>query len=97
MGIFNTQFEMNNVLTHVTVEELEGHTFACRINLADFRPTAELPSIPGSPDIVLKHVAPGQWEAVGQPKVALDKDEIQSLGNAIEGDKTVDLFGPEAY
>jgi hypothetical protein len=97
MGKFRTQFEMNNVLTHVTVEEVEKNTFGCNISSADFPEDAELPVTLPHHDILIKCFGPGNWQTVGEPKVKLDEEDIQSLGNAIEGDKTVELYNSETY
>lgn len=97
MGIFRTQFEMKNVLTHVTVEELKDHTFGCMINLSvDFEP-GDLPAALPYYDIIIKQTAPGEWKTAGEQMINLDKDDIQSLGNAIEGDKTVELYNSDSY
>jgi len=97
MGIYTTQFEMKNVLTHVTIDELDKDTFGCIINLADLTSATDSPPKVYQYDIVLKRIAPGQWQTVGLPRTALNEDDILSLGNAIDGDKTVELFGPENY
>jgi hypothetical protein len=97
MGIFRTQFERKSILTHVTVEELENHTFGCMIDLAvDFDP-AQLPETLPYYDIMVRQLEPGQWETTGEQQVPLEEDDVQSLGNAIEGDKTSELYNSEMY
>ena len=97
MGVFTTQFEMKKVLTHVTVKELEKNTFGCILNMADISNAANSTFESCDYDMIIKRIAPGEWETVGKPKTDLNEDDILSLGNAIEGDKTVELFGPENY
>jgi hypothetical protein len=77
MGTFRIQFEMKSVLTHVTVEELERNTFGCIMNLVDFFDGGELPIVQHDHDIIIKRLAPGEWEAVGEPKIKLDDEDIQ--------------------
>jgi hypothetical protein len=88
METFRTQFEMKNVLTQVTVEELEENTYGCIMNLVDFFDGGELPVAPHDYDIIIKRLAPDKWEAVGEPKIKFDDEDIQNLGIAIEVDKT---------
>lgn len=97
MGIFRTQFEKNNLLTHVTVEEIEKDKFGCILSDEDSFGIGDLPVADLVYDIVIKHSSSGSWETVGEPNIKLDGDDLQRLGNAIVGDKTVDLFGPEMY
>ncbi len=87
METFKTQFEMQSVLTNVTVEELAQNTYGCIINLTDFFEGGELPVTQHEHDIVIKRSISGEWEVVGEPKVKLAEDDIQNLGNAIEVDK----------
>lgn len=97
MGIFRTQFELKSVLTHITVEELENHTFGGMINLAVDFDSGELPVTLPYYDIMIRKIAAGKWEKVGEQLLELNEGDIQSLGNAIEGDKTVDLYSSEQY
>lgn len=97
MGIFRTQFEMKGVLTHVTVEELEKNSFGCLIGLDESFESGESPVTNGTYDIVIKRVEGGKWQTAGEPKVDLEDEEIQSLGTAIEGDKSIELYDSEMY
>jgi hypothetical protein len=87
MEIFKTQFELQGVLTNATVEELEENTFGCIINLVDFFDGGELPIELHDHDIVIKRIAQGKWQVVGEPKMKLDDADIQNLGKAIEGEQ----------
>jgi len=95
MGTFRTQFERNNILTLVTAEQLEENTFGCTLHADPF--DKGQPAVQQAYDIVIQRVEHGLWKAVGTPNIELDEDDLLSLGNAIEGDKTVDLFGSELY
>lgn len=95
MGIYTTQFEMKNVLTHVTVDELGNDTFGCLLYMENISAAADLQMVALDYDIVIRRIGPGKWETLGEPKTSLSEEEILSLGNAIEGDKTVELFGSE--
>jgi hypothetical protein len=91
METFRTQFEIKDVPTQATVEEIKKNTFGCTIHLVDFFDGGELPVESHNYDTVIERIAQGEWKVIGEPKMKLDDSDIQNLGKAIEGEKMIDL------
>jgi hypothetical protein len=85
METFMTQFVMRGVNTNVTVQVLGENKFGFALHLSDSFEGGELVPPPEERDGTLLRNQ-GKWELIGNNKVSLSKEDVQSLGAAIEDD-----------
>jgi hypothetical protein len=83
METVKTRFIMSGVPTYVTVEMLREKTYGCTLNLVDFFDHDEIPADPKAYDLTVTSSEDGTWHVVGESKVHLKPEDIQSLGKAI--------------
>lgn len=86
MEQFVTQFLMSGVKTDVTVRLINDYEFSFVTHLSDEFEGGELTPADDDRDAIIKRNEDGQWEIVGESKIYLSAEDIESLGSAIERD-----------
>jgi hypothetical protein len=86
MEKFVTQFTMSGVKTDVTVGIINENEFSFVTHLSDEFEGGELTPAEDDRDAIIKRKENGQWEIVGESKIHLSGEDIESLGSAIERD-----------
>ena len=85
METFMTRFMMSGVNTNVTVKVLGDNKFGFAIHLSDAFEGGELVPAENETDGILVRDH-GLWALQGESKIFLSREDVQSLGAAIEDD-----------
>jgi hypothetical protein len=84
MEKFITQFTMSGVKTNATVYDLGGNEYDFVIHLSDTFEGGEETPAEDERDGRVTWKDNTSWELVGESKVTLSEEDIQSLGSSIE-------------
>lgn len=85
METFMTQFLMSGIKTNVTIQILGENSFGFALHLSDSFEGGEMVPAKDEKDGTVTRKN-GEWELIGYSKVSLSKEDLQSLGAAIEQD-----------
>jgi len=85
METFMTQFLMSGIKTNVTIQILDENSFGFALHLSDSFEGGEMVPAKDERDGTVTR-RNGEWEVSGYSKVSLSKEDLQSLGAAIEQD-----------
>ncbi|HEY0056239.1 MAG TPA: hypothetical protein VGB63_12855 [Pedobacter sp.] len=77
---------MSGVDTDVTVSIFGEDEFGFVTHISDEFEGGELTPTEDECDAIIKRKQSGQWEIIGESKIHLSEEDIQSLGLAIERD-----------
>jgi hypothetical protein len=86
MEKFVTQFTMSGIKTDATVYVREENQFGFVTHLSDAFEGGELTPEENEEDGIIRRDDNGRWQILGESKIHLTEDDVQSLGSAIEQD-----------